>query len=213
MEENLMLSEYLKSKFFNNIDYGIMIEVGAAGPEFLSQSKPFRDIGWRCICIEPNPEFAEMHRNVGNEIYEYACSYEDRDDVNFEIVTQPVNGITYESFSSLEVSDRLALTGYINGKKDLSINVVKVSSRRLDTILEESNVDKVNYVIIDVEGWELNVMKGFSTSKYQPKIIVLENAFTDTYQEYHNYMSSFGYEFDSFDSTTGPNLVYFNPNY
>lgn len=208
-----MLSNYLKSKFFSEINTGTMVEVGSAGPEFLSQSKPFRDIGWRCICIEPNPKFAKMHRDVGNEIYEYACSYEDNNDVNFEMVTQPINGITYESFSSLQISERLALTGYSNGKKDLSIDTIKVNVRKLDTILREANVSKVNYVIVDVEGWELNVMKGFTTSKYQPKVIVLENAFSDTYKEFNNYMLNFGYEFDSFDQTTGPNLVYYNKNY
>jgi FkbM family methyltransferase len=208
-----MLSDYLKSKFFNDHNNGIMVEVGSAGPEFLSQSKPFRDIGWRCICIEPNPEFVKMHRDIGNEIYEYACSYEDKDDVNFEMVTQPINGITYESFSSIEVSERLALTGYSNGKKDLSINTIKVNVRKLNTILEEVKVSKVDYVIVDVEGWELNVMKGFSTSKYRPKVIVLENAFADTYQEFSDYMLNFGYEFDSFDQTTGPNLVYYNKTY
>jgi FkbM family methyltransferase len=208
-----MLSHYLKNKFFNQLQSGTMVEVGAAGPEFLSQSKPFRDIGWRCICIEPNPEFVIMHKDIGNEIYEYACSYEDADNVNFEIVTQPINGITYESFSSLEVSDRLALTGYANGKKDLFINTIKVNVRKLDTILEDLKVSKVDYVIVDVEGWELNVMNGFTTEKYQPKIIVLENGFPDTYLDYHDYMSKKGYMFDSSDNTTGPNLIYYNPNY
>jgi FkbM family methyltransferase len=208
-----MLSNYLKTKFFSEIDTGIMVEVGSAGPEFLSQSKPFRDIGWRCVCIEPNPKFAKMHRDIGNEIYEYACSYEDKNDVNFEMVTQPINGITYESFSSIEVNERLALSGYSNGKKDLSINTIKVNVRKLDTILEEAKVSKIDYVIVDVEGWELNVMRGFTPSKYQPKVIVLENAFIDTYQEFNAYMSDLGYEFDSFDDTTGPNLVYCNNIY
>jgi hypothetical protein len=129
------------------------------------------------------------------------------------MVTQPINGITYESFSSIEVSERLALTGYSNGKKDLSINTIKVNVRKLDTILKEAKVSKVDYVIVDVEGWELNVMEGFTSSKYQPKVIVLENAFADTYQEFNTYMTNLGYEFDSFDDTTGPNLVYFNKNY
>lgn len=208
-----MLANYLKTKFFSEINNGVMVEVGSAGPEFLSQSKPFRDIGWRCICIDPNPKFAQMHRDIGNEMYEYACSYEDKDDVNFEMVTQPINGITYESFSSIEVSERLALTGYSNGKKDLSINTIKVNVRKLDTILEEAKVLKVDYVSVDVEGWELNVMKGFTTSKYQPKIIVLENAFSNTHHEFNTYMSNYEYEFDSFDQTTGPNLVYYNKNY
>jgi FkbM family methyltransferase len=154
-----------------------------------------------------------MHRDIGNEIYEYACSYEDKNDVNFEMVTQPINGITYESFSSIEVNERLALSGYSNGKKDLSINTIKVNVRKLDTILEEAKVSKIDYVIVDVEGWELNVMRGFTPSKYQPKVIVLENAFIDTYQEFNAYMSDLGYEFDSFDDTTGPNLVYCNNIY
>ena len=152
-----------------------------------------------------------MHRDIGNEIYEYACSYEDKDNVDFEMVTQPVDGITYESFSSLEVSNKIVLvTGYSGGKKSLSIQNINVSTRKLDTILEEAKVYKVNYVIVDVEGWELNVMKGFSTSKYKPKVIVLENLCPDTYQEYHDYMLNLGYVFDSFD---GYNLIYFNPNY
>lgn len=98
-------------------------------------------------------------------------------------------------------------------KKDLSINNIKVNVRKLDTILEGLKVSKVDYVIVDVEGWELNVMNGFTTEKYQPKIIVLENVLTDTYPEYHDYMSKKGYMFDSSDYTTGPNLIYYNPNY
>jgi FkbM family methyltransferase len=208
-----MLSDYLKSKFFSGHNDGIMVEVGAAGPEFLSQSKPFRDIGWRCICVEPNPKFAKMHKDFGNEIYEYACSFEDRDNVNFEIVDVNNGEISNESFSSLEVSEELSLISGYNGKNSLNIQSIKVNVRKLDTILEEAKVSKVDYVIVDVEGWELNVMKGFSTSKYRPKVIVLENAFTDTYQEFNDYMLNFGYEFDSFDQTTGPNLVYYNKTY
>jgi hypothetical protein len=56
-------------------------------------------------------------------------------------------------------------------------------------------------------------MEGFTPSKYQPKVIILENAFADTYQEFNTYMANLGYDFDSFDDTTGPNLVYYNKNY
>jgi hypothetical protein len=104
------------------------------------------------------------------------------------------------------------ISGY-PGKDSLNIENITVNTRKLDTILEESNTTKVDYVIVDVEGWELNVMKGFTTSKYQPRVIVLESAFMDTYQMYHDYMSNLGYEFDSLDDTTGPNLVYYNKNY
>jgi hypothetical protein len=46
-------------------------------------------------------------------------------------------------------------------------------------------------LIIDTEGWELEVMKGFNHNKYKPKIIILENYLhLDSYTEY---MNSIGY--------------------
>ena len=106
-----MLSNYVLAKFFNNKVDGIMVEVGAAGPNFISQSKPFKDFGWRCICVEPNPEFAEQHREVGNEIYEYACSYEESDDVDFELIDfsdLSDDDLSYESYSSLGIESKIS---------------------------------------------------------------------------------------------------------
>ena len=209
-----MLTDYLKNKFFSEYDKGTMVEVGAAGPVFLSQSKPFRDLGWRCICVEPNPNFAQMHRDAGNEIYEYACSNEDKDDIDFEMVYMPGDGVTYESFSSLGVSQDLSIaSGFHSGKDSIPVNTIKVNCRKLDTILDLANADKVDYLIVDVEGWELNVMRGFSTLKYRPRVIVLENGIPSTHQSYHDFMNNIGYTFDSFDETTGPNLVYYNYNF
>ena len=197
-----MLSNYLKESFLSKPKSKIMVEVGAAGPEHLSQSKPFKDDGWRCICVEANPNFAEMHRQYGNEIYEYAASSSDADDVDFHIASN----CQAESFSSLGVSTSVCVGSGYGGKSSIQTNTVKVKVRKLDSILEEAGVDQIDYLIIDVEGWELEVMKGFSVSKYSPKVIVLECIGDAT--EYHNYMNEVGYYFDSYDETTGPNYVY-----
>lgn len=202
-----MLNNYLKNKFFSQTQFGVMVEVGAAGPEYLSQSKPFRDAGWRCICVEPNPNFAQMHRDIGNEIYEYACSNCDSKDVDFYI-----NSIS-ESFSSLGVSEDICKSSGYSGSYELSLTKIKVDVKTLDSILAEAKVFKTDLIIIDVEGWELQVIEGFTTTKYQPKVIVLEVIGEHNYEKHHDYMLSKGYEFDSFDDTTGPNSIYYNPNY
>ena len=41
--------------------------------------------------------------------------------------------------------------------------------------MQEANVETFDYLLIDVEGWELEVMQGFNASLYSPKVIVLEN--------------------------------------
>ena len=48
----------VKDMFFTDPAYrGIIIEVGAAKPDFLSISRSFRLAGWRAVAIEPNPAF------------------------------------------------------------------------------------------------------------------------------------------------------------
>jgi len=199
------LFEYLKEQYFQNVNNGIIVEVGAAKPDFLSQSKSFKDIGWRTICIEPNPSFAQLHREIGNEIYEYACSYEDKDDVDFYVVDFG-NDISFESFSSLGL-EKLSSTSEFDKKPEPSI--IKVNVRKLDSILKTAQVSKIDCLIVDVEGWELEVMRGFSINEYEPKVVVLECLCN--LEEYHQYMQNLSYSFDRFDDTTGPNYIYFKP--
>ena len=39
---------------------GVVVEVGAARPDYLSVSEYFRSLGWRVIAVEPNPKFCEL---------------------------------------------------------------------------------------------------------------------------------------------------------
>lgn len=188
-----------------------MVEVGASGPEFLSHSKFFRDDGWRTICIEPNPNFVELHKKNNNEIYEYACSNENKNDVDFIVVDlSESSSLSFESFSSLKIKNNI-LYGYKNFLTESKLKKIKVNVRTLDFILEEAKVFKLDCVIIDVEGWEIEVMKGFTTSKYKPKVIVLECM--TNFKMYHQYMESINYQFDKLDDTNGPNYIYFNSKY
>lgn len=73
----------------------VFIDVGAAGPDYLSVSAYYRALGWRVIAIEPNPEFCDMHRSRGHEIYQFACGDHDEDGVDFIIVDS--HGTKYEN--------------------------------------------------------------------------------------------------------------------
>ena len=66
-----------------------------------------------------------------------------------------------------------------------------VETIKLDTLLEKIEVEKVDILSIDVEGWELEVMLGFDVQKYNPKVIVLENF--ENKSEYEIFMNQKGY--------------------
>jgi len=169
---------YIRENFFPDVSYkGVMVEVGAATPHSISMSRHWRETGWRCICIDPNPRFAQEHRVLGHEIYEVACSFDEREST-FKIIGDGL------SFSALEVR--------YGGCELLPCQEINVKVRRLDSILEEANVEKVDLLSIDVEGWEVEVMRGFNVNKYQPSVILLENYAHDC--KYTEYMASVGYK-------------------
>lgn len=174
-----------------------MVEVGAAGPDYLSVGARFRDAGWRVISVEPNPQFAEAHRKLGNEIYEFAASDRDADDVDFQIVdldgAEYEGGeISYESISSLGVTDQF--------QKQLdslshraTVRNIKVKTRRLDTIFASSisPVERIDLLCIDVEGWEMTVLDGLSSESPMPSVVLLENYFDN--EAYRVRLNTMGY--------------------
>ncbi len=179
---------YLRENFFSDYSYkGTMVEVGAGPPTFISTSKHFRDSGWRTICVEPNPKFVAQHRNCGSEVYQYACSSSEGKSNfivnlnNDEWYTKENDGV---SFSALEIK--------YNGVPDHNTQeVIEVEKIKLDTLLDKINVNKIDILSIDVEGWEIDVLKGFNYIKYSPKVIVLENFENNV--DYEKYMNSIGY--------------------
>ena len=177
----LKTDKYIRETFFTDYSYiGTMVEVGAGPPEFYSMSKHFRDNGWRCICIDPNPEFVKQHQELNNEIYDIACSNEEKysifNIVNMESMAGQNNGISY---SSLKVKYEY------NINEKYNVIEIPIRIRKLDSLLEELDIKNVDFISIDTEGWEIEVLMGFNIKKYSPRIILLENfLYLDSYVEY-----------------------------
>ena len=191
------IDKVIQDRFFPTERKGVLIEVGAAGPSYLSIGASFRERGWMVIAIEPNPYFYEQHLSAGHQILQYACSNEDKDQVDFYVVNLNAaeylgGNVSFESFSSLGIKG-----GFAEDLKKSAHNpetkVIKVDVRRLDTILAQHypELSTADVVAIDVEGWELEVMRGFSTERFRPKVVVLENLFRS--RRYRSFMHKLGY--------------------
>lgn len=162
------VGEYLRNNYFLDYDYkGILLEVGGGHPEQYSFSKHFTDNGWRSIIFEPNPKYAQMHRDLGNEIYQVAVSTKDEENVDFQILTK---------FGDFEMSGSALSVKYQNEfSPGTTVSSIKVDVITLNTFFENNNLKEVDIISVDTEGWELEVMEGFDTSKYYSKFVVLEN--------------------------------------
>lgn len=160
---------------------GVFVEVGAARPDYLSVSAHFRALGWRVLAVEPIPEFCEVQRQAGHDVLQYACGEVDQDGVDFTVVNShgadyEGGRVSFESFSSLGVKPT-----YSTLKADLDKSTIKVNVRRLDTILREHapDVQRIDVLSVDVEGWEMEVLSGLDFDRYRPRVMVIENLFKE----------------------------------
>ena len=180
-------------RFFAEQTTGMCIEIGAARPDWLSIGALFRSKGWDVIAIEPNPAFAEMHRQRGHTVLQFACGDHDQDNVDFSVVDSHNvayrdGTVTFESWSSLSIK-----ADYAELNSDLSITKIKVNMRRLDSLLAQYRplLKTIDLITADVEGWELDVLRGLDFSKYAPRVLIIENLFHKA--EYRQFMRERAY--------------------
>ena len=57
--------------------------------------------------------------------------------------------------------------------------IIKVNTNKLETIFDKNNISKVNYLSIDVEGAEFEVIKSINFDKVFIDVIGFENNYDD----------------------------------
>jgi FkbM family methyltransferase len=165
-------------QFYEDVEDGYFVDLGSADGEWGSNSKLFETIGWNGICIDPFP-----------------TNMEGRTCQMFEEVVGSVAGVKIEfenpgSFLG-KVSD-----GSGSGKTDQNdVGVMELTTTTLDDILERANApDFINYMSIDIEGAEVEALKGLSFSKYRIGVFTIEhNAKPDHRKNIQKIMESNGY--------------------
>ena len=135
---------------------GHACDVGANNGTFISNSLMFEEWHWTVLCVEPNPLLAEEGRSKRKLWRQVAAASEDCDDRYFN----SIGGPPYAASSAL----------YPKGH----IGDMPVVARRLDRILEEAGFPKLDYLTVDAEGSERDIMAGFTVEMWKPKVIVLE---------------------------------------
>jgi FkbM family methyltransferase len=156
----------LKAEFFAPVRHGFFVEVGANDPQRGSQSWQFEQAGWTGVLVEPQPDLAERLRSTRRaHVVGAACS-------------SPANAGTamtlHLSGPHSSLKRELALTGVV------AKAVIEVPVRTLDDILEEAKAPSpIDFVSIDVEGHEVEVLAGFDLARWRPRLVLIEDHVTN----------------------------------
>jgi FkbM family methyltransferase len=167
-------------EFFDFATDGFFVEVGAFHSQELSQTWMLEKLGWSGMLVEPIPENAdELRLNRPRS------------------VVHQVALTSYEKAGTLKLhiaGEAGSQSGLIKNQQDAERKYqrnITVTATTFDSILGAEPRERIDFVSIDTEGNELDVLRGFDFSKHRPRLILVEDVVLDL--KLHNFLASKGY--------------------
>ena len=165
--------DVLLARVFRHKPHGFYIDVGAHDPVDLSTTKYFYDLGWHGINIEPVPS---NHRRFVDQRPR---------DINLNMAVGDRSGVRTLHVirgQTPYVADGTALSTLRDDLASKSAEVmgghpiedINVDVRTLAEICTASCREPIDFLKIDVEGWEKQVLQGSDFKKVRPVVIVVE---------------------------------------
>jgi FkbM family methyltransferase len=154
--EDVVLWEY-----FGRKSDGFFVEAGANHPTVCSQTWLFEQQGWTGVLVEPLAAKCQLLRQQRprSRVFQVALGApEQRGRVQFAVAAG---------------SD--ALSGLTTHPEVVVERVEEVEVWTLNDVLAEAGNPKLDFVSIDVEGSELEVLRGFDLARHRPTVLLVED--------------------------------------
>jgi len=150
--EDIFINRILK-----NINQGKYVDVGCYHPYKGSLTFKLYKRGWNGVNIDVSKTSIDLF-NMSR-----------KKDINLNLAISNFDGETfYYENSPINQQNSLIQMNKLQKK-------IKIKCLTLDTVLNNKNLDEFDYLNIDVEGSELEVIKGFNLKRFNPKLITIEN--------------------------------------
>jgi FkbM family methyltransferase len=167
---------------------GTFVELGAGDGFKHSNTLVFEKRGWRGVLIEPIP--AQYERCVLNRplarVFNCACVPPGKEGA-IEMTSVGYMSMVVGAMGGGERETEWIARGAQRHGEPARITV---SARTLTSILKEAAVEEIDLLVLDVEGYEVEVMKGLDLRSTAPRWIVAEDSYND---DLLNYLLPRGY--------------------
>jgi FkbM family methyltransferase len=171
---------------FNQRAGGYFLDFGAFDGEQISNTYYLeKQLGWRGICVEPNPTFYPVLCSKRSAICVNAALYK-----NSREVLSFVDAHGLSSFEYLAKADQNSEKREAATKATISVDTIN-PTELLDRFKAPTTID---YMSLDVEGAEFDVLNAFDFNKYRVVLLTVEhNSVEPKRQQIRDYLAGFGY--------------------
>ena len=158
--EDLSISEFFKEK-----KNGIYFDVGCFHPFMYSNTCLLHKKGWRGVNIDINPTSIDLF-NIARPNDFNICTTINENLKEFNVYFD-------HPFSPVNTLDK---SYYLNFKSKFfkESSLLKIKSKSIDEILQLTNIKNVDFLNIDVEGMDLNILVQLVPNKFNPELISIE---------------------------------------
>lgn len=173
---------------------GFYVDVGANDPVVHSVTKHFYDLGWRGVNIEPSLESYERLQEARPRDVNLNLGLSDREDtLTFYEFPPGLSGVS--TFSAEQAAWHLE-QGHAAQERAVPVTTLaKICAEHVD--------GEIDFLSVDVEGHEREVLEGGDWSRWRPRVVVVEATqpmtTNPTHQQWEHILLDADYAFAAFD--------------
>ena len=155
--------ELLIRHFFEDKRDGVFLDVGCAYPIRISTTYYLeKHLGWSGIAIDALERYRKAWETTRSQstFLAYAVTDKSGETITFYVAGQP-------SVSSLS-EEQAEKWG---GPESVPVEVPTIT---LTDVLEEQNIDRIDFLSLDIEGAEPAALAGFDIERFKPELVCIE---------------------------------------
>ncbi len=153
---------------FENQKEGFFVEVGCIDGRRFSNTLTFEERGWKGMCVEAHAGYIGLlEKNRPNSIVCHCAAGEACEDAVFYANAR---GSLSTLDKTSETRWRRDYAPYFSGFEEQQVKKV-----RLSTLLDTYHISEIDILSLDVEGYEVEAIKGLDLSRHRPKVMIIES--------------------------------------
>lgn len=146
---------------------GTFVEAGANHPIESSQTYLLERNGWRGVLIEPNPQMAGLCRLHRPQSQVFECALVEPGGPS-EVT------LHFEDPTLTEVARVVSTVGEAERPSRRGVSFV-CRARLLDDVLAEAGIGQIDFLSVDLEGYEAAALRAFDWKRWKPRLISVED--------------------------------------